>query len=247
MPPIINPRRGHILGCKWGWGHTGRCCTDVFIHKGGGKAPSEGPRGSEGCGLSALALLRQWGKHGLGPPPSNFRRTFPKQPSLEMLWPGHLRLGLQAGIPLVPQTNTAAAQLPGSWSPVWGSGGIAWGPPKLCLPLPRSPRPGLRLLKRLQPLRDLILLLFSSAPPWGPARPPKKPCPAPGDRDPRGVGGEGFCPPGRRGAGAAGVSPASPPASRLPEIKAPSVWLPRRLPAAAGAAFPGLKCSVMKS
>lgn len=246
MPPIINLGRGHILGCEWGWGHTGRCCTDGFIHKGGGKAPSEGPRGSEGCGLSALALLRQWSKHGLGPPPSNFR-TFPKHPSLEMLWPGHLCLGFQAGIPLVPQTNTAAAQLPGSWSPVWGSGGIAWGPPKLCLPPPRSPRHGLKLLKRLQPLRDLILLLFSSASPWGPARPPKKPCPAPGDRDPRGVGGEGFCPPGRRRAGAAGVSPASPPASRLPEIKAPSVWLPRRLPAAAGAAFPGLKCSVMKS
>lgn len=67
-------------------------------------------------------------------------------------------------------------------------------PPNLCLPLPWSPRPGLRLLKRLQPLSDLILLLFSSAPLWGSARPPKKPRPAPGDRDPRGVGGRILSP-----------------------------------------------------
>lgn len=164
-----------------------------------------------------------------------------------MLWPGHLCLGVQAGtqagVPLVPQTNTAAAQLPGSWSPVLVSGGHLLSPPNLSLPLPWSPRPGLRLLKRLQPLCDLIPLLFSSAPLWGPARPPKKPRPAPGDRDPAGTG-LGFSPLGRSGAGAAGVSPASPP---LPEIKAPSVWLPRRLPAAAPAALPGLKCSVMKS
>lgn len=31
---------------------------------------------SEGCGLSALALLRQWGKHGLGPSPLFQKNTF---------------------------------------------------------------------------------------------------------------------------------------------------------------------------
>lgn len=134
--------------------------------------------------------------------PPGFRRIFPKHPSTEILWPGLLCLGVQSRVPLAPQTNTAAAQLPMSWSPVWGAAGITWAPLKLRLPPPWSPRPGLRLLKRLQPPCDLILLLFSSAPPWGPARPPKKPRPALGDHDPCGVGGEGFCAPGRRGAGA---------------------------------------------
>lgn len=160
---------------------------------------------------------------------------------------GTSALGSRQGSPWFPRQTQQLLSSPGPGLQFGGLGASLGPPLKLCLHPPRSPQPGLRLLKRLQPLRDLILLLFSSASPWGPARPPKKPCPAPGDRDPRGVGGEGFCPPGRRGAGAAGVSPASPPASRLPEIKAPSVWLPRRLPAAAGAAFPGLKCSVMKS
>lgn len=115
-----------------------------------------------------------------------------------MLWPGHLCLGVpagtQAGVPLVLQTNTAAAQLPRPALQFGGLGASLEPPPKLCLPLPWSPRPGLRLLKRLQPLSDLILLLFSSAPLWGPARPPKKPRPAPGDRDLRGVGGRILSP-----------------------------------------------------
>lgn len=82
---------------------------------------------------------------------------------------------------------------PGPGLQSWGLGHLL-SPPKLSLPLPWSPWPGLRLLKRLQPLCDLILLLFSSAPLWGPARPPKKPRPAPGDREPCGVGGRDSVP-----------------------------------------------------
>lgn len=156
-------------------------------------------------------------------------------------------MGCRQGFPWFPRQTQQLLSSLGPGLQFGGLGAALEPPPKLCLPLPWSPRPGLRLLKRLQPLRDLILLLFSSAPLWGPARPPKKPRAAPRDGDPRGQG-EGCCPlQGRSGAGAAGVSPEPPPPSRLPEIKAPSVWLPRRLPAAAGAAFPGLKCSVMKS
>lgn len=71
MPPIINPGRGHILGCKWGWGHTGCCCKDVFIHEGGGKAPSEGPRGA----VRDVGIIEAVGQTWLGTTPPKIQEN----------------------------------------------------------------------------------------------------------------------------------------------------------------------------
>lgn len=65
--PHHQPRKGPHFGVQVAM--TGLLLT-LFLPKKVGVKLIRGSKGdSERCGLSALELLRQWGKHGLGPSP----------------------------------------------------------------------------------------------------------------------------------------------------------------------------------
>lgn len=74
------------------------------------------------------------------------------------------------------------------------------------LSVPPTVSSGLKLLKRLQPRRDLILLLFPSVRPWGPGPDPPQStsASAPGPRAPRGRSPWPLAPRSRTGTGARG-------------------------------------------
>lgn len=118
------------------------------------------------------AFIEAVGQTWLGTIPTISEEHFLKsQPGNAPAW-APLPWGAGRGPPGSPDKHSScsAPRVLVSSLGVWGH---LLSPPNVSLPLPWSPRPGLRLLKRLQPLCDLIPLLFSSAPLWGPARPPK--------------------------------------------------------------------------
>lgn len=68
MLPIIIPGGATFWGASRDGGHTKELFLMLFLSTKVGVKPVQGGH-PLGCGLSALVLLRQWGKHGLGPSP----------------------------------------------------------------------------------------------------------------------------------------------------------------------------------